>query len=93
MAITTSLIQNVTNPEQFIQVAHRELTVPSLVTLYLGMLLTLFVVGLLMIRHNPASRGKFFSIFGLTAVISGMILAALIALPNLVHDVLALFTA
>lgn len=42
--------------------------------------------------RNPAARRKLFLIFFITAVLSELVVPALILLQNVVHEFLALFT-
>lgn len=83
--INLTEIQNITTQEQFINLAHNSVAMPSLIILYITFILAVFVAGLITLKGSLTA--KFWALFGLSIVLSGGMLLALYLLPNFTQNV------
>jgi len=82
MDINITQIQSY-SPEQIVSWAHSLTAVPSLIILFISIMLIFLLVGLIAVKN----RGKYLTIWVVSFIASGIVLATLIYLPNTVQDI------
>lgn len=74
--------------QQQLQLAQSLIVGPSLIILFIAIFLVFFLIGLILVKK---SRGKFLIIWLFSFIVSGIILAGICLMPNLVIKIAGWF--
>ena len=84
--INESIIKNITNINDFIEISHTNLIMPFLIILYISFIIFLLLSGIIVLKGKLS--GKFWSIYILSSILSGGILLLLYLAPHTILKLL-----
>jgi len=84
------MVENITLTPQLIEVAHNTLVIPNLIILFILANIVFLAVGHSVIRKSHA---KIWLIWFISFIFQGMLLLAMVFLPNLTQSIINLFSS